>query len=135
MRINSVNSVNQNQQKNQNFGMAVKKDSAEVIERIATQFIREGSDIQKFTDCLAKVKQNQKTNSYADIVMQIANTNQIGARVEAKSSKKTLAYFSQTDSEYDNMSGPDSILKILEDADCEADKFKKFFKETEELDA
>lgn len=134
MRINSVNSVNPNQQRNQNFGMAFKK-SGSVTETLLDIFTKEACYVQCLTECLRNVRTNQAGNHFVDLIMDGYGDKKIVIQAQTKSTpKKVLAVLKQDDEAYKDLSQIEAIQQMLKDADSGADDIKGFMAEMKEIE-
>lgn len=123
MRINSVNSVNQNQQRSQNFGMAVRFEHPEIPFKIAEKFDAQG--IAKFNTALAKLTQEQSGNKLTDILFRMVSTvgEMITLDVRRMPDATRLRSIYATDEAYKTLAGPDGIIKMMEDAGALANSY------------
>lgn len=139
MRINSVNSVNQNQQRGQNFGMSVKSRYPTIRNIIETKFIREKRDFTSFTELLNKIRQNQQDNPCVDIIMGVVSGDKIIIDVKTKPSStnqrtKIIEVLTQMDKPYENMSETEAIEQMLKDANIDADKLRTYSQERDTIE-
>lgn len=73
MRINNVNSVNQYQQRNQNFGMAFKTKSSFVARLFFKPIAEDDVAVRAVDEALTALTEAQKGNDVTDIVFSLYN--------------------------------------------------------------
>ena len=122
MKINSVNPVNQYQQRSQNFGMAVVLKHPEIPYNITKRLKAE--DISKFSNALAKLTKAQESNKATNIVFAENGAYPL-INITRMPDCTTLRTISCADKAYVSMPDEDSFIKIMEDAGQLADSYSK----------
>lgn len=125
MRINSVNSANQYQQRNPNFGM-VRFQNPEIPYKITATLKADG--ITAFSKALEKLKTGQTENILTDILFKIGSSEKPLFDLVRTSDDKLLRCLTLPLASETPITNPDSIIKVMEEAGELANSFSELEK-------
>lgn len=130
MRINSVNSVNQKQQRNQNFGMAVKTTHPDLVRAFFAPLAEKSVEVTQLASTLERVVGEQASNPNIDVVFLHQNYNDICLGIVRQSDGKALSIISPWDKAYAETTPVMTKASMLLDASRRANTFSEIEKAT-----